>query len=144
MFSRNMLRIADFGFFMNSTIIEYDRVNFFSLKYLFFGVSWSYFFKVLLKLEWSPRLLDFNFLKSMPLFLKALCNYYLLRSFPGWNSIKILTLLSKKRFIGLRNFKGKSFLLGKPTKGQRTWSNGRTAKRFKLQTTALLKADLWV
>jgi len=59
-------------------------------------------------------------------------NYFNSTTFAGFNLLKLINF-EKEKFLETRCFKRNRYLLGLPANGQRTHTNGLTARKFKIK-----------
>jgi len=120
MFENDIVKISQRGLFLDSNVIEFRKFNFNILRKFMFGFG-DFFFKNMMKsFEEKINYNSLNYYKLEDLRYLKVISYYIMKVVPGWFTFKILYLLNLKRYLGVKNYKGRCFLLGKPTKGQRT------------------------
>ena len=59
-------------------------------------------------------------------------SYFNSTTFAGFNLLKLINF-EKEKFLETRCFKRNRYLLGLPANGQRTHTNGLTARKFKIK-----------
>lgn len=134
MLLNSFFNIVNNGFYFNKTIHHYSKITFnFLLNSLGFLKGRSMTFLLLRsEVQFSKnklKLRDESFIDCPLTFKKKkIINAELLKILPPFrntNHLKNLNIL--KKYL-IKSYVGKCHALGKPTRGQRTWSNAMTSK----------------
>jgi len=141
-------KIVKDGFYWDSSLKSYKDIdiNFIMLEMSLF----KYFFFKTMILRFEEQLLFYKFKElSMSLNRLKIFNIEFLKVFPPLRKIKHLKNINIVRLFLIKSHRGKCLFLGKPSKGQRTWSNASTSKNspkvlkiFKKKKNNLV--DSWV
>lgn len=114
-------KMRTFDFTINELFSEFKGLNNYA-KYLFikrfeFG-----------RFRFSPNK-DFNLI-SLPSEKRKIINMYLSQMSSVSHEISLLLRYNAIRLYLIKSFRGRAQALGKPSRGQRTWSNASTAKKI--------------
>lgn len=131
MLYNSLLTIVSNGIYLNSTLISYKKLTITQIIKRFYGLNVYYIVSFLQKIEFQYCRNSRNFLNNryldLVIYLKLL-NIEVLKRLPPFSSVKDLQNLNiLKKYLNL-SYQGYCHILGKPVRGQRTWSNANTSK----------------
>lgn len=120
------------GIYLNNKIELYKDINF---KYIYdnlYGFNFLFWKLFILRTEKQTPYINFKHILWFNFndisFYKIL-NSYILKVTSPYIKLKIIKNLNILRLYLIKNYRGKCHIIGKPQRGQRTWSNASTPKR---------------
>lgn len=132
------------GIYWNGVLNFYKNItlDFFLYDLIFFN---KIFYKFLFqKFELQLNCYKLKFWEVSEYYLKII-NKEFLKKLPPFKKIQQLKNINVVRYFLIKSYRGKCLFVGKPSKGQRTWSNANnsknTVKILKLFKKKKLKLD---
>jgi len=134
MLLNSFFNIVNNGFYFNKSVQPYNKIMFnFLLNNLSYFKSRSaiyLFFRS--EIQFNRNKLNFNNEVGLDCMItnvkKKIMNSELLKILPPFRNMTHLRNLNILKKYLIKSYSGKCHALGKPTRGQRTWSNAKTSK----------------
>ena len=118
------------GFFINNTLTPYN-INIKQFKNLFLGLNRYLVIKLIKRFELSNFFFNLDYIfDDLSLNKKKTINMYLASILNVNFDIFLLNKYNLIRFYLIKSYRGKSYSLHKPVRGQRTWSNAENPKKL--------------